>query len=166
MNSIAEDLLTFNKISNSLSGRQEDVVLEELISQVIFEKEQVLKNRARKIDFHFNKESKTRIGHQIELYRIFSNILQNSIEAITAEGVIKIEVTKKKESVTISISDNGEGIPAEILKKIGTQEITTKVSGNGLGLFYAKRTILSLSGQFSINSQRELGTTIVIEIPL
>lgn len=165
MNSIAEDLLTFNKISNYTKSNQE-VALEDLISQVIFEKEQVLKSEIRKIDFHFKKESKTLIGCQIELYRIFSNILQNSIEAIPKEGVIKIEIAKIGKFVTISISDNGEGIPSEVLKKIGTEEITTKVSGNGLGLFYAKKTVMSLSGQFSIHSQREFGTTILIKIPL
>lgn len=166
MNSIAEDLLTFNKISNSLDGKQGENILEDLISQVILEKELALKKANQKIKFQFKKDSKTLVSHQIELYRVFSNITQNSIEAIRNEGTIKFEIINSKKSVCISISDNGTGIPAGVINEIGVQEITTKESGNGLGLYYAKKTITSLSGKLSIHSREGFGTTVILELPI
>ena len=67
--------------------------------------------------------------------------------------------------VKLSISDNGEGIPLVLHKKIFNPSFTTKNSGMGLGLAIVKRIIYDLNGSISFESSEGLGTTFYVSIP-
>jgi signal transduction histidine kinase len=166
MNSIAEDLLTFDKVSKQSSTKFPMSKLENLISQLISEKQILLANSSKKIDISFVRETETLIRNPIELYRVLSNILQNAIEAIENEGVIKIRISKESDKIKLEISDNGCGVPAKILARLGFEEITNKGNGNGFGFFYAKKTVESLNGRIRIDSKQGVGTNIQIELPV
>ena len=67
--------------------------------------------------------------------------------------------------VKLSISDNGEGIPTALDKKIFNPSFTTKNSGTGLGLAIVKRIINDLNGSISFKSSEGQGTTFYVSIP-
>jgi signal transduction histidine kinase len=102
----------------------------------------------------------------MELKRVLSNLINNSVEAFeSATGVITIGIKKASEDRScLFVHDNGKGIPEHILKKLGQAGVTHgkegTESGSGLGIYHAKKTIESFGGQFLIESQVGSGTTI------
>jgi signal transduction histidine kinase len=98
--------------------------------------------------------------------RVISNIINNAVEAMGDSGKVHIELSGIGQSVEIKITDNGSGIPPEILKKLGTHgETYGKSQGNGLGLYHAKKMVESWGGTLNIESELNIGTTLIIQIP-
>jgi signal transduction histidine kinase len=102
----------------------------------------------------------------IELKRIISNLINNSIDAMKNNEIeIQIKLDLLAENLVIQIIDNGIGIPAHILSKLGQCEVTTKTKGNGLGLYHAVESIKNWNGTFDIESSPDSGTRINITFP-
>lgn len=98
--------------------------------------------------------------------RIISNLINNSIEATNYDGTITITLNSNEKNIFICIEDNGCGIPENILYRIGEPGFSfNKQNGNGYGLFYAKKYIKELTGQFFIQSTVNRGTKITIYLP-
>ena len=76
-----------------------------------------------------------------KLRTAFSNILLNSIQAISDKGTISVKITGYTKHVSIEISDSGLGIPEDVLPKIFEPLFTTKQRGTGLGLSSCKNII-------------------------
>jgi signal transduction histidine kinase len=72
----------------------------------------------------------------------------------------------RSDKVTVSISDNGTGIPEELQKKMFTPNFTTKSSGMGLGLSIVKRYVENANGKIWFESVADQGTVFYVEIPL
>ncbi|MCB0408132.1 MAG: ATP-binding protein [Bdellovibrionales bacterium] len=104
---------------------------------------------------------------KINLKRILSNIIQNSIEAISGSGNIHVVVKKSKDKVKIEIADDGCGIEREVLKKVFEKGFTKgKSNGSGLGLAYAKKMIEFWNGKIHVISKPGKGTKILITLPV
>ncbi|EQC48351.1 GHKL domain protein [Bacteriovorax sp. BSW11_IV] len=105
-------------------------------------------------------------AEKIEIERLISNLLNNSIEALGVSGKIKITIAKKGENLSVSIKDNGHGIPNELLTHLAIAGNSFgKPEGTGLGLFQAKQTVESLNGQLNIESILSIGTIVSLDIP-
>jgi signal transduction histidine kinase len=94
----------------------------------------------------YNSKKKIAI-YQSEIFQVFFNILVNSIENFNKKNIenriITIESQDEENAIQIKISDNGKGIPPEIIDKIFDPYFSTKESKNdtGLGLYASKITI-------------------------
>lgn len=69
-----------------------------------------------------------------EIRQLLLNLIRNGIEAMTTSGNIIIRTFSENNKVVLAISDQGPGIPPEVLDKLGTPFVTTKDNGTGLGL--------------------------------
>jgi len=69
-----------------------------------------------------------------ELNQVWTNIIDNAIDAMNGKGEIKIRTYEEDNRVIVEISDNGPGIPAEIQMRIFEPFFTTKAPGHGTGL--------------------------------
>ncbi len=101
-----------------------------------------------------------------QLREVFINIIKNSIESIDDGGMIHIRTFFKKEIFVIEFTDDGKGIPQDIVDKIFTPFFTTKKHGTGLGLAIVKKIVEAHHGTIEINSTVGKGTTIAIGIPV
>ena len=101
-----------------------------------------------------------------QIKQVFINILKNSMEAMPYGGNIHVIVDIKGSEQLIRFVDNGEGIPQDVLNKIGQPFCTTKKDGNGLGIMMVKKIIDSHNGKIHFNSQVKSGTTVDIRLPL
>jgi len=72
---------------------------------------------------------------------VIENIVKNSIDAISQNGQISLELIDKKDYVTIDIIDNGKGVKKTFFKEIFQPGFTSKKRGWGLGLSLVKRII-------------------------
>jgi hypothetical protein len=106
-----------------------------------------------------------------ELSRLLSNTVNNSAESLPkGKGTAVISVQNQKDSVILSVSDNGKGIPKHILEKLGQMGVThgkeRTQSGSGLGVYHAKKTIESFGGKFEIQTEEGNGTRIIMTLPV
>lgn len=100
-----------------------------------------------------------------QLKQVFINIVKNAIEAMPSGGVISMELRNTLDSVTIVITDQGGGIPEDMLPKLGEPFFTSKESGTGLGLMISHRIIQAHKGLLEIQSEYGQGTTVMIKLP-
>lgn len=97
-------------------------------------------------------------------------IAANSFEALDSQGLISIKTSLRehedKQTIEISISDNGKGVPEGIQPKLFRAFMTSKDGGTGLGLAQAKKIIDIHDGEINLESSPGKGTTITVRIPL
>lgn len=100
-----------------------------------------------------------------QLKQVFINLLKNGIEAMPQGGPIHISIQNKGSSIAISITDEGVGIPEEMISKIGDPFFTGKETGTGLGIMVSQRIINSHHGTLEIQSQVNVGTSVKVTLP-
>ncbi len=69
-----------------------------------------------------------------EIRQLILNLVRNGLEAMTDSGMVTISTAVSGGGIELRITDQGCGVPPEILEKIGTPFVTTKDEGTGLGL--------------------------------
>jgi signal transduction histidine kinase len=69
-----------------------------------------------------------------ELNQVWTNIIDNAVDAMDGKGEIIIRTYEEKDQVVVEIIDNGPGIPKEIQSRIYEPFFTTKPPGQGTGL--------------------------------
>lgn len=178
INDIANSLL--NRGKKEISSHQpvaeptsaDTIMISSLIEDVVSEKRIHYGN-----DIHIVLESNIQkayglfiSGNSSELKRVLSNLINNSYEAIKSpNGRIAINVGSSENEVQIHIVDNGQGMPPQILSRLGEmglsygKEYTS--SGSGLGIYHAKKTVEHFSGTFEVESGEGVGTHINLSFP-
>jgi PAS domain S-box-containing protein len=97
--------------------------------------------------------------------RVIVNLVNNSIQSMPTGGQITITITRKGESVVLTVKDEGVGISNENIPKIFLPLFTTKAKGIGLGLAICKRLVEAHKGNIVVTSKVNAGTEVTIEIP-
>ena len=100
------------------------------------------------------------------LYQAFLNIFINALQAMPASGEISIRVQPVEGAVQISFTDQGAGVPEDLLEKIWDPYFTTKDKGTGLGLGIVKNIIDAHGGDIRIENIPEGGARVVVLLPL
>ena len=103
-----------------------------------------------------------------QLNQVFLNMLVNAGHAIGEKGEISVRTHAAGEFVLIEFSDNGVGIPEEVLPRIFDPFFTTKPvgKGTGLGLSLSYGIIQKHGGRIEVESKPGLGTTFRIHLPV
>lgn len=101
-----------------------------------------------------------------QIKQVMINLIENSIHSIEEAGKIEIDVTEKDSAtVEIKLSDNGKGIPSEMINKIFNLYFTTKTNGSGIGLSVVQKIINEHNGIISVESRLNNGTVFTILLP-
>lgn len=162
INRIADKLLNDTKVETFLSYQQ-------IFKQI--ENELEVKKTSLGVDIKFfihKKFSNLHTSAPKFLYSTLNNLIRNSIEASDGNAAtVKICADILDNWVVIKISDNGVGIPEQVLLKLGKEEVTfgKDLNGNGIGFFNAYKDIVSINGKMTIISELGLGTEITILLP-
>jgi signal transduction histidine kinase len=90
-----------------------------------------------------------------ELNQVWTNLIDNAIDAMTEGGELRIETARDGDFVVVRVIDNGGGIPPEALPKIFDPFFTTKPvgEGTGLGLDISHRIVTQHRGQLTVASR-------------
>lgn len=132
-------------------------------------------NKMQEMKIVFTMDPSSRLKH-IEtidtnmLVTIIGNLLENAIDAVDGLEMDKRRVSltlhEEDDELEIIVTDTGEGIPEEIQDKVFDFGFTTKIGENkGVGLALVKQVIDSLDGTIIIESQKEIGTEVIVNIP-
>jgi C4-dicarboxylate-specific signal transduction histidine kinase len=104
-----------------------------------------------------------------EIEQVILNLLNNAIQALAKSGTLQhriaLEATKVGQSVRLSVSDNGPGVPVEFKSQLFELLSTTKQTGMGLGLWLCKHIVTRYSGSIHHEDLVGGGTRFVIELP-
>jgi signal transduction histidine kinase len=103
-----------------------------------------------------------------ELNQVWTNLLDNAIDAVGGEGTIAIATRRDGDCAVVEVSDDGVGIPAEVRERIFDPFFTTKDVGfgTGLGLATARRIVVDRhDGSLTVES-RPGCTTFSVRLPL
>lgn len=106
------------------------------------------------------------IGDKTHCNRLFTNLVQNALQAVPTDlqAVLTVNSRLVGDTIKITIKDNGVGIPDHIQTKIFTPNFTTKSSGTGLGLAMCKRIVEQAGGSINFETSDD-GTTFYISFP-
>jgi signal transduction histidine kinase len=111
---------------------------------------------------------KLRIG-STELTQILINVVANAAQALLARnkpgGRAVVSATDRGAMLAITVIDNGPGMSAEVLRKVGTPFFSTRPEGTGLGVAQCRRLVEGAGGTFTIESTEGQGTTVTLCIP-
>lgn len=92
------------------------------------------------------------------------NIVQNSIEAMTDGGILKVSTRAREKKVEVKLEDTGAGIPEEDIDKVFEVFYTSKEKGTGLGLPISFHIIEMHGGTIEIESAEDAGTACTITL--
>lgn len=116
------------------------------------------------------------VVHSIELERIIGNLVNNAAEAIAGGrnapsldglGLVSLKLAAVNGVAMVEVSDNGCGIPAEVIPRLAQRGVSFgKSGGSGLGLYHARERLESWGGRLVIESKRGEGTKVSFTIPL
>ena len=102
-----------------------------------------------------------------ELNQVWTNLVQNAIQAMAGHGVLDIAVSRQNQHIVVSITDSGCGIPEKIRERVFEPFFTTKAAGegSGLGLDIVQKIVDKHHG--SIDFESEPGkTTFSVSLPI
>jgi signal transduction histidine kinase len=118
-------------------------------------------------------------GDPYQLRQIFSNLLINAYEALNGRGAVSIVVTVGAEeevagggesqagpTLQVEVSDDGPGMPADVLDKIFSPFFTTKPQGSGLGLAIVRKIVDAHDGRIEVSAQSGAGTRFRVTLPV
>lgn len=94
------------------------------------------------------------------------NLIENAIQAGGREARLKIHLYARGSSLRLCISDNGPGIEAQTLARLGEPFFTTKTTGTGLGLAVVQAVVRAHRGELHLRSRVGRGTSAILELPL
>jgi len=102
-----------------------------------------------------------------QMRRVMINLFENAIAAIDNGGDIRVQTDYDKElsMVSLSVSDNGRGIPEEAKTRLFEPYFSTKKAGTGLGLAIVNNIVADHSGYIRVRDNVPRGTRFIIELP-
>jgi PAS domain S-box-containing protein len=165
---IVENMLTFSRQKTSHKSSEN---INDIIDKTIELHEYWLKSNNIEIIRNYHEVPYIDVDRQ-QLQQVILNLIINAEHAISESGIrgrieLRTEYNNKIKTVIITVSDNGIGMPREILPKIFDPFFTTKPVnvGTGLGLSIAHGIITEQGGTIEAESEPGKGTSFVITIP-
>ncbi|MEC2078276.1 ATP-binding protein, partial [Metabacillus fastidiosus] len=183
--SVKEDFSTYFGIITSELNRIESIITEFLVlakpqATKFLQKDicEIMKNTIDllnaqanllnvRLDLYYDNNLPAIYCEPNQLKQVFINILKNAIEVMPKGGNVTIDIKKKStEEIIVSIADEGFGIPADKLKRLGEPFYTTKERGTGLGLMVSYKIIEEHFGKIKVESVEGEGTIFHLILPI
>ena len=184
--SAASRIADINNDLLSLGRREtkgmEPVDIKSLIEETL--RQTISINDGIKMEYNASSSVSQIMGSRSQLFRVLSNLVVNAADALGESGTIEVDakdvtLTDYRFSidtippgnyVTVSVKDNGPGIPKRILPRIFEPFFTTKSSdskrGTGLGLSVVHALIKDHNGYIDCETGDNIGTCFTVYLPL
>ncbi|MCV9941722.1 ATP-binding protein [Rhizobium sp. BT-175] len=159
--SITEELKTFARKGR---GSAEPTGLKDVIEGAVMLLRSRFSGRMDTLDIDLPSAELQVMGNRIRLEQVLINLLQNALEAVApkaGEGRVEVRTSTDAGMVTVTVADNGPGIPPEIRKGLFTPFNTSKESG--LGLVISKDIVGDYGGRMEVLSDTG-GTRFIVQL--
>jgi two-component system, NtrC family, sensor kinase len=161
---LVNNLLSF---AASRQRSEEPIALDEAIRTAVALHDDMLRPKQLTIHLELTPGLIVR-GNFFELQQVVTNLLLNARDAVSVGGNIWISSRREDGQAVISVRDDGQGIPEELLATIFKPLVTTKrgQGGTGLGLAIAERIVKTHGGEIRAENVPGGGATFSISLPL
>ena len=108
----------------------------------------------------------------VQLGQAVDNLLSNAVKYSRPGGVVEVDLTSDRQSVTLSVRDHGIGVGADDLPKLFTPYFRARTAvdsgteGTGIGLLVTRRIAHTHGGELEVESEEGSGTTVTLRVPL
>lgn len=102
------------------------------------------------------------MGNRSRLKVLFSNVIQNSMQAMPAGGEVFVSTFVAQKEVYVKIFDRGCGMSEEAIERVFEIDYSTKDMGGGVGLYLVKMIADEHNARLSVRSKIDLGTSVSV----
>src|SRR5436309_3182745 len=173
----------FSSFASSPTPRPEATAVPALIEEVVEPYRTGLANRVP-IDVQARADLPPATIDRTLFARALTNVIENALHAMPGKGRLTVEsresrvdsaeskvdspesTPSSRRTVIVRVSDSGVGMDEEAAKRIFEPYFSTKATGTGLGLAIAKRNVELNGGTIEVASQRGVGTTVTMTLPV
>lgn len=120
---------------------------------------------AQHFEYNNTIEEEFIVAFDSTVKQMLFNVLDNALEV--SPNWLRFEVSKVRDQLFLTVTDQGPGFRADILEQVGTPYNSSKGRpGGGLGLFLVLNVARTLGGTLTVNNRKEGGAEVVIALPL
>jgi len=169
---LIDDVLDFQKLS---AGKMQFHMQSNRIDKTIDEACSTMQPHVRQKQLHLSVDVESGLPSIVydhdRMIQVLTNLLSNAIKFTPEGGRIVLSARRQGESLAMSVSDTGMGIPQEALPRIFTQFYRVhrpgkEIKGTGLGLAIVNKIVTSHGGRIDVESEMNKGTTFTVLLPL
>ncbi|MFC4174659.1 ATP-binding protein [Microvirga sp. GCM10011540] len=171
--SVINDILDMSRIeAGRTSLKKQPIEVHASIQRAIKLVSEQIRGKSLSVSVDVNPEDIVVPADERALHQILVNLLQNATKFTSEGGCITVRTRQAGKAVNIYVEDNGIGIPAHALQKLGRpfEQVETEFSksykGSGLGLAIARSLTELHGGSLRIKSQEGIGTIVLVHLPL
>ncbi len=171
MSVMTEQLLLLSRYENTSSTiKVGNVGLEKIIHKVIARYTDILEQKDILLELLVDSDLEIKTNDFL-FEQIIDNIFSNAIKYNNSNSKIRIQSIEKDGKITLSITDEGEGMDTAVLSKIfdrfyrADESRSSQIKGYGLGLSLAKKFADILGIKIEVKSQPQKGTTFTLILP-
>ncbi len=167
---ISEALVALNHLDEGIAIHREAIALNEEVEKA----GRLLAPLAVKAGVHLKLE----LGEpcvvccrQEDVYQICRNLMENAIKYNVPDGSVTVRTYRQEETVCLSVSDTGVGIPTEDIPRIFERFYrvdkarSREAGGTGLGLSIVRDSVRLHSGEISVSAQKTGGVCFLVKLP-
>ena len=166
---LINDIIKLSKLDGGQQMPKENVLIKDICADAV----STLKPMAREknVTVSCSGDRGQINGVRSLIYETVYNLLENAIKYNREGGVVQIYVIDEKDSVRLTVEDNGVGIAPEDKQRVferfyrGDKSHSGKIDGTGLGLSIVKRAVAYHGGTVTLESQEGRGTEISVVLP-
>jgi len=149
-------------------ARREPMDLSRVVEEGLFLLESRCQNESIDLSLDLEESLPTVIGDSGQMTQVLMNVVVNAIQSMPEGGDLRIATTHRGDTVGLTVSDTGGGIPPESLARIFEPFYTTKDvgEGTGLGLSVVHGIVSAHGGRIQVESNPGEGTNFTVEIPV
>ena len=161
LNTILSNMLCF---SRNPSPRPETLIISDLLVEVFSFLGPLLERRHIEVVWD-RADGKTLALDPEMMHQVFTNLALNALQALPEGGRIYLRTFDVQDGVTVSIRDNGLGIPKLYQADIFELQFSITQNGNGLGLAIVQRLVQAHHGRIAVESREGWGTCFTMTFP-
>lgn len=169
---LLDNLLKWSKVqTGNITYDPQDIDLVKIATDQIKIQKHIAALKKIRIDLECSFDGKVRADRNL-IANVIRNLLSNAIKYSYEDSVVVVEISKQGTRASLSIEDNGIGIPnGHINKLFDLTEVTTQLGtsnekGSGLGLVLCKQFIEMHGGELQLESIEKKGTIASFTLPL
>lgn len=154
------------KLKTLVVSTREHINIKEIVDAALKDFSAAVGKKQINVKKSYTSEMPIIRGDWKNLKVVFSNVIDNAIEAMDSGGTLTLDIEFKEKRVFVNISDSGRGIPKSEMSQIVRPFYTSKMSGAGMGLTMVKHIVDFHGGDINISSKKEEGTQVTIMLPV
>jgi signal transduction histidine kinase len=173
LSKLVRDLLLLTRLEHQEAPQQLFCCLNDLISDLVEELAALAIEAQVQLTAQIHaSEPVAVLGHEEQLYRIISNLIDNAIQATPVGGRVSVSLSTSESYAIIQVQDTGIGIVPEVQRYIFDRfyrvqaDRSQRTGGSGLGLAITRAIVQAHEGSIHLQSQPGKGSTFTVRLPL